>query len=185
MMDATVEYLLCVYIAQFYHFQNIALPKCIKLYEKVPNMCNIFSFIKQFAKRLLQGTSVTEELVPGYEGATIAAEILDASDSLRDLCAKCGRKRTNADGPLLTCSGICAPRRTFHSMCVPVSRQSDLNFSCQVCNPGTREDFCFCCNNGPSGDIHICAKNDTKDCTNFVHARCLGDGNTWFSCGLC
>ena len=45
-------------------------------------MCNIFSFIKQFAKRLLQGTSVTEKLVPGYEGATIAAEILDASDSL-------------------------------------------------------------------------------------------------------
>ena len=72
-------------------------------------MCNIFSFIKQFAKRLLQGNSVTEELVPGYEGATIAAEILDASDSLRDLCAKCGQKLTNADGPLLTCSGICAP----------------------------------------------------------------------------
>ena len=148
-------------------------------------MCYIFSFIKQFAKRLLQGTSVTEEVVPGYEGTTIAAEILDASDSLRDLCAKCGWKLTNVDGPLLTCSGICAPRRTFHSMCVPSSRWSDLNFSCQVCNPGTREDFCFRCNDGPSGHIHICANNDTKGCMNFVHARCLGDRNTQFSCGLC
>ena len=45
-------------------------------------MCNIFFFIKQFTKRLLQGTSLIEELVPGYEGATIAAEILDASNSL-------------------------------------------------------------------------------------------------------
>ena len=158
-----------------------------KMYEivwKAPKRVLLFSFIKQFAKRLLQGTSVAE-VVPGYEGATIAAEILDASDSLRDLCAKCGRKLTNMDGPLLTCSGICAPRRTFHSMCVPSSRRSDLNFSCQVCNPGTREDFCFRCNDGPSGDIHICANNDTRGCTNFVHTRCLGARNTLFSCGLC
>ena len=35
---------------------------------------------------------MTVDLVPGYEGVTIAAEILDASDSLQDLCAKCGRK---------------------------------------------------------------------------------------------
>ena len=90
MMDTTVEYLLCVYVAWFNHAQIIALPKFIKLYEKVPNMCNIFPFIKQFAKRLLQGTSVTEELVLGYEGMTIAAKILDVSDSLQDLCAKCG-----------------------------------------------------------------------------------------------
>ena len=136
-------------------------------------MCNIFSFIKQFAKRLLQGTSVTEELVPGYKGTTIAAEILDASNSLQDLCAKCGWKLTNMDGPLLTCSEICAPQRTFHSMCIPSSRWSDLNFSSQVCNPGTREDFCFCCNDGPSDDIHICANNNTKGCTNFVHASVL------------
>ena len=31
------------------------------------------------------------------------------------------------DGLLLTCSGICALQRTFHSMCIPTSRQSDLN----------------------------------------------------------
>ena len=71
--------------------------------------------LKQFAKRLLQGTSLTAELVPGYEGATIAAEILDASESLRDLCSKCGCKLSNADDPLLTCSGICAPCMTYHS----------------------------------------------------------------------
>ena len=141
------------------------------------------SSFQQFAKRLLQGTSVTEELVPSYEGATIAAEILDASESLRDLCAKCGRKLTNADGPLLTCSGICAPQRTFHSMCVPASRRSDVNFSCQICNPGTREDFCFRCNEGPSGDIKLCSNNDTKGCTNFVHNRCFMGQQ--FSCGLC
>ena len=46
---------------------------------------------------------MTADLVPGYEGATIAAEILDASDSLWDLCAKCGWKLS--DGLLLTCTG--------------------------------------------------------------------------------
>ena len=30
-------------------------------------------------------------LDPGYEGGTIAAEVLDASNSLRELCSKCGR----------------------------------------------------------------------------------------------
>ena len=50
---------------------------------------------------------MTVDLVPGYEGVTIAAEILDASDSLRDLCAKCGHKLS--DGLLLMCTGICAP----------------------------------------------------------------------------
>ena len=50
---------------------------------------------------------MTVDLVPRYKGATIAAEIFDASDSLRDLCAKCGRKLS--DGLLLMCTGICAP----------------------------------------------------------------------------
>ena len=94
---------------------------------------------------------MTADLVPGYKGVTIAAEILDASDSLWDLCAKCGHKLS--DGLLLTCTGICAPCQSFHSLCIPASRRSDPNFKCQVCNPGTREDFCFCCNEGPTGDI--------------------------------
>ena len=126
---------------------------------------------------------MTADLVPGYKGVTIAAEILDASDSLRDLCAKCGHKLS--DGLLLTCTGICAPHQSFHSLCVPASRCSDPNFKCQVCNPGTREDFCFCCNEGPTGDIILCSRNDTKGCTNFVHITCLAKGNTRFSCGLC
>ena len=33
-------------------------------------------------------------LDPGYEGGTIAAEVLDASDSLREFCSKCGRNLT-------------------------------------------------------------------------------------------
>ena len=157
-------------------------PYCGSQGTSTSKICTNFYFTKQFAKRLLQGT-FNQELVPRYEGATIAAEILDASESLWDLCAKCGQKLFNKDGPLLTCSGICVPRRTFHSMCVPASRRSDLNFSCQVCNPGTREDFCFRCNEGPSGDIKLCANNNTKGCTNFVHRRCVVGQH--FLCGLC
>ena len=78
---------------------------------------------------------MTVDLVPRYEEVMIAAEILDASDSLRDLCAKCGHKLS--DGLLLMCTGICAPRQSFHSLCIPESRHSDPNFKCQVCNPGT------------------------------------------------
>ena len=47
-------------------------------------------FKLQFAKQLLEGMSVATELDPGYEGGTIAAEVLDASGSLRELFFKCG-----------------------------------------------------------------------------------------------
>ena len=57
-------------------------------------MC--FSF--QFAKRLLEGTSVAAELDPGFKGGKIAAEVLDASDSLREVCSKCGRQLTGGKG---------------------------------------------------------------------------------------
>ena len=33
-------------------------------------------------------------LDPGYEGGTIAAEVLDASNSLREFCSKCGHNLT-------------------------------------------------------------------------------------------
>ena len=46
-------------------------------------------FTFQFAKQLLKGTSVATELDPGYEGGMITAEVLDASDSLRELCSMC------------------------------------------------------------------------------------------------
>ena len=49
-------------------------------------------------------------LIPGCKGATIAAEMLDASESLRELCAKCGAKLTAVQGTLITCTGICLPR---------------------------------------------------------------------------
>ena len=100
----------------------------------------------QFAKWLLEGSSVAMPLDPGYEGGTIAAEVLDASDSLRELCSKCGRNLTCGSLPLITCTGNCQPRRTFHSKCVPKSRRTDQDFKCLVCRPADREDFCFCCN---------------------------------------
>ena len=48
----------------------------------------------QFAKWLLEGSSVAMPLDPGYEGGTIAAEVLYASGSLREFCSKCGRNLT-------------------------------------------------------------------------------------------
>ena len=87
--------------------------------------CNVQCSRLQFAKRLLEGSSISTPLDPGYEGGTIAAEVLDSSDSLRELCAKCGRNLTCGGLPLITCTGICQPRRTFHSKCVPKSRRTD------------------------------------------------------------
>ena len=46
--------------------------------------CNVQCSRLQFAKRLLEGSSISTPLDPGYEGGTIAAEVLDSSDSLRE-----------------------------------------------------------------------------------------------------
>ena len=67
-----------------------------------------FSYF-QFAKRLLEGSSVAMPLDPGYEGGTIAAEVLNASDSLREFCSKCGHNLTCGGLPLITCMGSCQP----------------------------------------------------------------------------
>ena len=67
-----------------------------------------FSYFK-FAKRLLEGSSVAMPLDPGYEGGTIVAEVLDASDSLREFCSKCGCNLTCGGLPLITCMGNCQP----------------------------------------------------------------------------
>ena len=67
-----------------------------------------FSYF-QFAKQLLKGSSVAMPLDPGYEGDTIVAEVLNASNSLRKLCSKCGRNLTCGDLPLITCMGNCQP----------------------------------------------------------------------------
>ena len=86
-------------------------------------------------KRLLQGVGLVVPMIPGCEGATIAAELLDASESLRELCAKCGSKLETVQGNLITCTGICLPRQTFHSKCVPETRCSDPTLKCLVCDP--------------------------------------------------
>ena len=82
-------------------------------------------------------------LIPSCEGATIAAEMLDASESLRELCAKCGTKLTAVQGTLITCTGICLPRVDISFKCVPETRRADPTFKCLVCDPSKREDFCF------------------------------------------
>ena len=82
--------------------------------------CNVQCSRLQFAKRLLEGSSISTPLDPGYEGGTIAAEVLDSSDSLRELCAKCGRNLTCGGLPLITCTGICKPRRDIpFKVCPP------------------------------------------------------------------
>ena len=125
-------------------------------------------FTFQFAKRLLEETSVATELDPGYEGGKIAAEVLDASDSLRELCSKCGQQLTGG-GPLIICMGICQPHRSFHSKCVPKSRHTNQDFKYLVCRLADCEDFCLCCNRAPTDDIVMCGSNNVNRCTNFVH----------------
>ena len=49
------------------------------------------------------------ELDPGFKGGKIAAEVLDVSDSLMELCSKCGQQLTGGGGPLIICMGICQP----------------------------------------------------------------------------
>ena len=119
------------------------------------------------------------------KGGTIAAEVLDASHSLRELCSKCGRNLTCGSLPLITCTGNCQPRRTFHSKCVPKSRRTDQDFKCLVCRPADREDFCFCCNGPATLDIILCGANASNGCQNFVHRLCVAKGRTEYRCGLC
>ena len=87
--------------------------------------------------------------------------------------------------PLITCTGICQPRRTFHSKCVPKSRRTDHDFKCLVCRPADREDFCFCCNSPATQDIILCGANSINGCQNIVHGLCLAKGRTQYRCGLC
>ena len=143
-----------------------------------------FSYF-QFAKQLLEGSSVAMPLDPGYKGGTIAAEVLDASDSLREFCSKCGRNLTCGGLPLITCMGNCQPRRTFHSKCVPKSWCTDQDFKCLVCRLADREDFCFCCNSPATQDIILCGAHTLNGCHNFIHHFCLAKGRTEYQCSLC
>ena len=141
-------------------------------------------FTFQFAKQLLEGTSAATELDPGHEGGKIAVEVLDASDSLRELCSKCGWQLTGG-GPLFICTGICKPHQSFHSKCVPKSQRTDQDFKCLVCRPADREYFCLCCNGALTDDIVMCGSNNVNRYTNFVHHLCLAKGCTSYRCGIC
>ena len=147
--------------------------------------CNVQCSRVQFAKRLLEGSSISTPLDPGYEGGRIAAEVLDSCDSLRELCAKCGRNLTCGGLPLITCTGICQPRRTFHSKCVPKSRRTDHDFKCLVCRPADREDFCFSLQQPCYTRYHALRRKLHYGCQNFVHRLCLAKGRTQYRCGLC
>ena len=67
--------------------------------------CNVHCSYLQFAKQLLEGSSIAMPLDPVHEGGTIVAEVLDASDRLRELCCKCGHNLTCGGLPLITCMG--------------------------------------------------------------------------------
>ena len=135
--------------------------------------CNVQCSRLQFAKQLLEGSSISTPLDPGYEGGTIAAEVLDSSDSLRELCAKCGRN--------LTCGGLATYYLYGHlpttqdipfKVCPQVSAYRS-RLKCLVCRPADREDFCFCCNSPATQDIILCGANSINGCQNFVHRLCL------------
>ena len=99
--------------------------------------CNVQCSRLQFAKRLLEGSSISTPLAPGYEGGTIAAEVLDSSDSLRELCAKCGRNLTCGGlatyylyGHLPTTQDINGCQNFVHRLCLAKGR---TQYRCGLC----------------------------------------------------
>ena len=78
-------------------------------------------FTFQFAKRLLEGTSVAAELDPGFEGGKIAAEVLDALDSLRELCSKCGQQLTGGRATHHLYGYLPTPPKLSLKMCSKIS----------------------------------------------------------------
>ena len=119
------------------------------------------------------------------EGAHIAADIMTSSDSISSICAKCGLNLFVDNPALKMCNGNCRPRRTFHATCLPEENRKTIKFYCQVCDPSTREEFCFKCSCRPDGNMAYCKNGDYTGCTNFVHVRCLQAGSDEYRCGLC
>ena len=147
--------------------------------------CNVQCSHLQFAKWLLEGSSISTPLDPGYEGGRIVAEVLDSCDSLRELCAKCGRNLTCGGLPLITCTGICQPRRDIpFKVCPQVSAyRSRLQMpSVQACRSGglllLLQQPCYT-------RYHALRRKLHYGCQNFVHRLCLAKGRTQYRCGLC
>ena len=147
---------------------------------------HLMSFISlQFARRILEKKHVMHAVV-GDEGARIAMDILAASESISSICAKCGLNLFVDSPPLKMCSGNCRPRKTFHVKCLPEVSRHVIKFYCQVCDPSTREEFCFKCSRaGGEGPLAYCANGDFTGCTNFIHVKCLAPGSANYICGLC
>ena len=133
--------------------------------------CNVQCSRVQFAKRLLEGSSISTPLDPGYEGGTIAAEVLDSSDSLRELCAKCGRNLTCGGMPLITCTGNLPTTQDIpFKVCPQVSAyRSRLQMpSVQACRSGglllLLQQPCYTRYHSLRRKLHYGCQNLSTDC---------------------
>ena len=133
----------------------------------------------------LKAAPISTPLDLGYEGGTIAAEVLDSSDSLRELCAKCGRNLTcgglptyylyghlptTQDIPFQSVSQVSAYRSRLQMPSVQAGRSGGLLLLLQQpCYTG----------------YHSLRRKLHYGCQNFVHRLCLAKGRTQYRCGLC
>lgn len=139
-----------------------------------------------FAKSILSGSQI-QDCIIGYEGGMIASEIMDASEDISNLCAKCGNNLNLQEDihSIKVCKGNCTPRRNFHRYCVPESQRTRINFKCEVCDNSNRDDKCYECGKTPEGIIVTCTSGTYSGCTRFIHKGCLPDGSTDYRCGIC
>ena len=132
----------------------------------------------------MNGVSLSDVDI-ALEGALIASEIVDNSDSMRDICSKCG---TDCSPVQITriCEGQCRPSRIFHSDCLHRSQKTEVTFKCQICDPKYREDYCQSCRARPENrTLSVCKFNSTNGCQRYVHRECVPRGKTEYQCGVC
>lgn len=141
--------------------------------------CGIYTLV--FAKRYLRSESLKNVDV-ALEGALIAAEIMDHS-TMDKHCSKCG-VQIKFDEPFRAChKAVCEPRRWFHVRCIPEKFRKKTHYTCEICDPANRQYLCqdVKCN-GPADDtIQTCSYG----CQRFVHFKCLPNGMSTYSCGVC
>ena len=85
----------------------------------------------------------------------IALDVIDSSDSLQNLCTKCGTAFTTTDA-IKMCNGNCQPRKAFHLKCIAEGQRNDIHYCCQYCNPSTQETSCYKHGLAAQGDIIHC-----------------------------
>ena len=177
---------LCVYVR---FFGPMFISYCVYLVNLCISMFLFFSsapffFIFQFARRILDGISLTG-ISPTQEGAIIAADILENS-TLQDQCSKCGYDIKSDD--LVPCigskCGTLGRGKYFHKKCLP--QEADYSkYLCEICDPKTRQDFCQkpLCKRPYNASCLECRHN----CKRYIHRECIQGGlyiENWY-CGVC